>query len=179
MACADYILQSVLLRHCHLLNLPVEKQNGPLWGDQSIPQVLQRIRANFQSMTSSSILYPFYFAIAAWLYSSIVVLFLSDSVPELYNLFMTKCMWFTLLSGISLMCSRTPIVKSIAGLQAVVWSSQSVAEVVLLPEGLINFFFIVSRPEKGLSFRSDDIKVWTKPFSSAGCRAPFFVSDIL
>lgn len=57
------------------------------------------------------------------------------------------------------MCSRTPIVKSIAGLQAVVWSSQSVAEVVLLPEGLLNFFFIVSRPEKGLSFRSDDIKV--------------------
>lgn len=59
-------------------------------------------------MTSSSILYTFYFAIVAWLYSSIGVLFLSDSVPELYNMFMTKCMWFTLMSGISLMCSRTP-----------------------------------------------------------------------
>lgn len=142
--------------------------------------VLQRIRANFQSMTSSSILYTFYFAIAARLYSSIGVLFLSDSVPELCNLFMTKCMWFTLMSGISLMCSRTPIVKSVAGLQAVVWSSQSVAEVVLLPEGLINLSFLVSRPRKEvLSFRSDDIKVWTKPFSSAGCRAPSFVSDIL
>lgn len=33
-------------------------------------------------MTSSSILYTFYFAIVAWLYSSIGVLFLSDSVPE-------------------------------------------------------------------------------------------------
>lgn len=41
------------------------------------------------------------------------------------------------------MCSRTPIEKSVAGLQAVVWSSQSVAEVVLLPEGLINFFFFI------------------------------------
>ena len=58
------------------------------------------------------------------------------------------------------MCSRTPIVKSVAGLQAVVWSSQSVAEVVLLPEGLINLSFLVSRPRKEvLSFRSDDIKV--------------------
>lgn len=109
------------------------KWSSTRWPKHS--SVLQRIQANFQSMTSSSILYTFYFAIVAWLYSSIGVLFLSDSVPELYNMFMTKCMWFTLMSGISLMCSRTPIVKSIAGLQAVVWSSQSVAEVVLYVKG--------------------------------------------
>lgn len=59
-------------------------------------------------MNSSSILfYTFYVAMVAWLYS-IGVLFLSDSVPERYNLFMAKCMWLTLMSGISLMCSRTP-----------------------------------------------------------------------
>lgn len=102
-----------MLRHCPLLNLPVEKQNGHPEGDQKHSSVLQRIRANFQSMTSSSILYTFYFAIVAWLYSSIGVLFLSDSVPKLYNLFMTKCMWFTLMSGISLMCSRTPLWRTL------------------------------------------------------------------
>lgn len=58
-------------------------------------------------MTSSSILYTFYFAIVAWLYSSIGVLFLSDSVPELYN-----CLWLSVCDlhwcqG-SLSCSRTP-----------------------------------------------------------------------
>lgn len=77
-------------------------------------------------MTSSLILYTFYFAIVAWLYSSIGVLFLSDSVPELYNLFLTKCMWFTLMSGISLMCSRTPSWRALQDC----WLLKGLAEVL-------------------------------------------------
>lgn len=90
MACADSILQCFVEISSSPFNLPVEKAAKSSAGWPKHSSASQRIRANFQSMTSSSVLSTFYFAIVAWLYSSICVLFLSDSVPELYNIVFDK-----------------------------------------------------------------------------------------
>lgn len=82
-----------------LLNPPVEKQSGHLQGDSSTPPCCKRYEPALNQWLVPQYSIPSIFAIVAWLYSSIVVLFLSGSVPELYNLFMTKCMWFTSMSG--------------------------------------------------------------------------------
>lgn len=124
--------------------------------------VLQRIWANFQSMTSSSILYTFYFAIVAWLYSSVDVLFLSDSVPELYNLFMTKCMWFTLMSGISLMCSRTPSWRTLQDCRLLYGLAKVLQRWYYMMGGTINSIASLSHIKKGLSFPAQTFQRWHK-----------------
>lgn len=120
-------------------------------------------------MTSSSILYTLYFAIVAWLYSSIGVLFLSDSVPELYNMFMTKCMWFTLMSGISLMCSRTPSWRASQDCRLLYGLAKVSQRRYYMWRDGKRLCVIVSHREKfvfSLRHFKDDIEVWTNPSST-------------
>lgn len=125
-------------------------------------------------MTSSSILYTLYFAIVAWLYSSIDVLFLSDSVPELYNMFLTKCMWFTLMSGILLMCSRTPSWKALQDCRLL----NGLAKLLQRWRDDALHLLIVSHQERFVFLLRLEKKIWTKPSSARFCTSVFRTSPI-
>lgn len=62
-------------------------KRSPIWWSTALLSVSKE--TSQLSINDYSLLY--FVAAVAWIYSSVGVLFLSDSVPKLYNMFMTVC----------------------------------------------------------------------------------------